>query len=262
MFSSIIAIYRKELQGYFASPFAYAIAGIFWLIAGFFFLSILFGPQGIIAQAAYRDRLGISEPLDVPYEALRLFLGTLGSLSLFLLPMLSMNLYTEEKKLGTLELLATSPLTNWAIALGKLLAVATFYLTMLLPLIIYEVMALTASSPPLSATLIVSGHVGLLLLGTSVLSLGMFVSSLTDKTILAAILTFALVLFLWVVDIIAGNLSGAVGNILSHLSLVEHFQNISQGILDPSSIVLFLSYIFLGIFLTAQSIETFRFQRY
>jgi ABC-2 type transport system permease protein len=123
-------------------------------------------------------------------------------------------------------------------------------------------MAFTASDPPLSATLIISGHVGLLLLGTSVLSLGMFVSSLTDKTILAAILTFALVLFLWVVDMIAGNMSGVAGEILGHLSLVENFQNISKGMLDPSSIILFLSYIFLGVFLTAQSIETFRFQRY
>ncbi|NES93055.1 ABC transporter permease, partial [Okeania sp. SIO2B9] len=121
--SNILAIYRKELQGYFASPLAYAITGIFWLLAGYFLVAILLGPDGIIQQIATRDQLGITEPpVDAPYEFLKAYLGIMGSLSLFLLPMLSMSLYAEERKRGTLELLATSPITNWAVATGKLLA--------------------------------------------------------------------------------------------------------------------------------------------
>ncbi|NEQ75489.1 MAG: ABC transporter permease subunit [Okeania sp. SIO2C9] len=260
--SNILAIYRKELQGYFASPLAYAITGIFWLLAGYFLVAILLGPDGIIQQIATRDQLGITEPpVDAPYEFLKAYLGIMGSLSLFLLPMLSMSLYAEERKRGTLELLATSPITNWAVATGKLLAVLTFYTSMVLPLLGLEAIAISAAEPPVSPVLLLLGHGGLILLAGAVLSLGMFISSLTDSTILSAILTFALVLFLWVIDVVANNVSGPLAEALRHLSMLTHYTNIIQGLVDTSSIIMLLSYIVLGVFLTAQSIDALRFQR-
>ncbi len=260
--SNIIAIYRKELQGYFASPLAYAITGIFWLLGGYFLVAILLGPDGIIQQIATRDQLGITEPpVDAPYEFLKAYLGIMGSLSLFLLPMLSMNLYAEERKRGTLELLATSPITNWAVATGKLLAVLTFYISMVLPLLGLEAIAINAAEPPISPVLLLLGHGGLILLAAAVLSLGMFVSSLTDSAILSAILTFALVLFLWVIDVVANNVSGVLAEALKHLSMLTHYTNIIQGLVDTSSIIMLLSYVVLGVFLTAQSIDALRFQR-
>jgi ABC-2 type transport system permease protein len=260
--SNIIAIYRRELQSYFASPFAYIIAAVFWLLSGFFFVAILLGPEGLLAQVAVRDQMGVTEPpIDIPYQFLNLFLGVLGSLTLFVLPMLSMGLYTEERKRGTLELLATSPITNWAVALGKLLGVITFFIAMVLPLMVYESIALSAANPPVQPTVMILGHFALILLGAAILSLGMFISSLTDSTILAAILTFALILLLWVIDLVATNLGGGIGDALSHLSLVKNYTNLTQGIFDSSSIIVFISYIILGLFLTAQSIEAFRFQR-
>lgn len=260
--ANVIAIYRRELQSYFASPFAYIIAGVFWLLSGFFFTAILMGPEGLIAQANFRDQMGITTPpVDVAYQFLSSFLGVLGSLALFILPMLSMGLYAEERKRGTLELLATSPLTNWVVALGKLLGVLTFFLTMILPLLIYEAIVLSAANPPAQPTVMFLGHFGLILMAAAILSLGMFISSLTDSTVLAAILTFALILFLWVVDLIASSLAGPVGDALKHFSLIRNFTNLTQGIFDTSSIVVFLTYIVLGLFLTAQSIDAFRFQR-
>lgn len=267
--SNIIAIYRKELQGYFASPLAYVVAGVFWLIAGIFFVPILLGPEGIIAQAALRDaqgqQMGVPlPPLDVPYEFLKIFLQIMGSLSLFVLPILSMSLYAEERKRGTLELLATSPITNWAVATGKLLGVLTFFTTMVLPLLGYEAIALSASSPPIRPEVPLLGHAGLILLAASVLSLGMFISSLTDSSILAAFLTFGLVLLLWVLELIASSLTGfwlPVGEALRHLSLLKHYNNLLGGNLDTSGLAVFASYIFLGLFLTAQSIDALRFQR-
>ena len=263
---NIVAIYRKELQGYFSSPLAYAIAGAFWLLAGFFFLAILLGPDGIIQQAALGDLQGQQQgapfpPLDVPYEFLRIFLGVMGSLALFILPMLSMGLYAEERKRGTLELLATSPVTNWAVAVGKLLGVVTFFITMVLPLLAYEAIAFSASNPPIQPAVPLLAHVGLILLAAAVLSLGMFISSLTDSSILAAFLTFLLIVFLWVSDIIAKSISGPVGEVLGHLSLLKHYNNLVQGVLDTSSLIVFASYIVLGVFLTAQSIDALRFQR-
>jgi ABC-2 type transport system permease protein len=248
--SNVMAIYRRELQSYFASPLAYGIATVFWLISGFLLVISVFGPQGLLAQSA-----------SIDHEFVRFYLGLLGSLSLFILPMLSMGLYTEERKQGTLELLATSPVTNWAVALGKLLGVVTFYLTMMLPLMVCEALIVGAADPPFKLSLLFLAHGGLLLLATSVLSLGMFVSSLTESTVLSAIMAFALILILWIIDGAAGAIPGPAGDALGHLSLLKHFNEFIQGVVDTSGIVLFVSYIVLGLFLTAQSIEALRFQR-
>ena len=262
IFQNIIAIFRKELQGYFASPFAYIVMGIFWLLAGFFLVAILLSPEGIISQVAQRDKLGVpTPPVDVAYEFLRFFLGVMGSLAMFVLPILSMGLYAEERKWGTLELLATSPITNWAVAVGKLLGVMTFFSVMIAPLLGLEAIVLGAANPPIPIMVPLLGHLGLFLMAGAVLSLGMFISSLTDKTIVAAILTFALIFSLSLVELLAKSIGGSIGAALEHLSLMKHYTNLVQGVLDTSSIVLFFSYIGLGIFLTAQSIEALRFSR-
>jgi ABC-2 type transport system permease protein len=262
MISNIIAIYRKELQSYFASPLAYAIAAVFWLITGYFLIAILLSPEGLIPQVSQRDQMGITDPpIDVPYLFIQGFLGFMGSFSLFVLPALSMGLYAEERKRGTLELLATSPLTNWAVATGKLLGVLTFYITMLVPPIFCQAIALNFSNPPLPPAVLLVGHGGLILLAAGVLSLGMFISSLTDSTILSAILTFALVLFLWVIDAAANAVGGPAGTALGHLSLLTNYTNLVKGIVDISSLTMFGSYIILGVFLTAQSIDALRYQR-
>ncbi|MCW5316027.1 ABC transporter permease subunit [Nostoc sp. KVJ3] len=261
--SNIIAIYRRELQSYFVSPLAYAIAGIFWFLSGFIFVSIL---QLIITDVAAKDlenqQYGIPAFIrDVPYEFLQSFLQWMVLLLLCVLPFLSMALYSEERKRGTLELLATSPITNWAVALGKLLAVLTWFTTMILPFLVFEAIAIGGTTPPMSPTIIVLGHIALILLAAAILSLGMFISSLTNSTILAAILTFTVNILLLFFDFITRNIGGAVGEALGHLSLVKQCNNLMQGIFDTSSLILFASYIILGIFLTAQSIDALRFQR-
>jgi ABC-2 type transport system permease protein len=264
--SNIIAIYRRELQSYFVSPLAYAIAAVFWFLSGLFFVLILMGPDGILAAVAAVDlqgqQFGIPvPPIDVPYEFMRAFLDRMGWLLLFVLPILSMGLYAEERKRGTLELLATSPVTNWAVAVGKLLGVLTFFITMVVPLLGLEAIALSASNPPAPISVPLLGHLALILLAAAILSLGMFISSLTDSTILAAILTFAVILLLLFLDLLAKNINGPFGEALGHISLLKHYNNLIQGIFDTSSLVLFASYIILGIFLTAQSIDALRFQR-
>ncbi|WP_427158131.1 ABC transporter permease [Aliinostoc sp. HNIBRCY26] len=264
--SNIIAIYRRELQSYFVSPLAYAIAGVFWFIAGLFLVMILLGPDGILPAVALIDSQGKQfgvpvPPIDVPYEFIRAFLDRMGWLLLFILPILSMGLYAEERKRGTLELLATSPVTNWAVAVGKLLGVVTFFITLILPLMVFEAIAISSSNPPIPPTIPLLGHLGLILLASAILSLGMFISSLTDSTLLSAVFTFAVVILLLFIDLIARNIGGPIGEIVGHFSLLKHYNTLIQGIFDSSALVLFSSYIFLGIFLTAQSIDALRFQR-
>ncbi len=264
--SNIIAIYRRELQSYFVSPLAYIIASVFWFLAGLFLVIILLTPDGIVAQVAAYDlqgqQVGVAvPPIDVPYEFIRAFLDRMGWLLLFVLPILSMGLYAEERKRGTLELLATSPVTNWAVAVGKLLGVVTFFTTLVVPLLAFEAIAITSSNPAMSPTILLLGHLGLILLAAAILSVGMFISSLTDSTILAAVLTFGVILLLLFVDFIGKTIPGPVGEALGYISLLKHFNTLIQGIFDTNALVLFASYIFLGIFLTSQSIDTLRFQR-
>ncbi|MDX2098143.1 MAG: ABC transporter permease [Leptolyngbyaceae cyanobacterium bins.59] len=253
---NMAAIYRRELLSYFASPLAYSIAGVFWLLCGGLYWIVLNSTLLISQDANLRG-----QSLDAPYIFLQDFMGILGFISLFILPILSMGLYTEERKRGTLELLATSPITNWAVALGKLLGVVTFYLAIVLPVLLYVGITLNATTPPITPPVLLSGLLGLVLMAACMLSLGMFISSITDSTILAAILTFVLVLFLWLIDGVSKNLTGPLGQGLGHLSLLRHYANLIQGIFDTSSLILFASYILLGLFLTAQSIEALRFQR-
>ncbi|MBW4612269.1 MAG: ABC transporter permease [Desmonostoc vinosum HA7617-LM4] len=256
---NIIAIYRRELQSYFVSPLAYAIAGIFWVLSGLLLFLILWGPQGILEdEVAY----GAIASLDSGVRLVQDFLIGMAWLLFFVLPILSMGLYAEERKRGTLELLATSPVTNWAVAVGKLLGVLTFFITMIVPLLGLEAIALSNTNPAIQPTIPLLGHLGLILLAATILSLGMFISSLTDSTIWSAVFTFAASLMLLLIpDFIAQKLGGSVGEFLGHLSLAKHYNNLVQGIFDTSSLILFASYIILGIFLTAQSIDALRFQR-
>lgn len=261
--SNIIAIFRRELQSYFASPLAYIIAAVFWLLSGFFFISLLIGPQGIIQEIAAREQMGMElPPLDVAYIFITSFFNVMGSLILFILPVLSMGLYAEERKQGTLELLATSPLTNWSVALGKLLGVLTFFITLILPFLFYEIIAFSGANPPMNLQIPLLAHLGLILLAAAILSLGMFVSSLTNSSLIAAVLTFVLVTFLWIIDIVSDKVGGFVGKVLGNLSLLSHYNSMIQGIFDTGSILVFISYIFIGVFLTAQVIEALRFQRF
>lgn len=259
--SNLLAIFQKELQSYFVSPLAYIVTAVFWFLSGLFFIQLLLGQEGIIQQVAVSEQMGVPTNIDVAYVFLNSLFAVMGSLSLFVLPILSMNLYTEERKRGTLELLATSPIANWVVALGKLLGVVAFYIVMILPLLLYEAIAFSAATPAVPPGVPLLAHFGLVLLAAAILSLGMFISSLTDNSIIAAILTFTLVLLLWIIDLIANIIGGSIGEILKHTSLLESYNNLVQGIFDSSDLILLLSYIFLGIFLTAQSIELFRFSR-
>lgn len=278
---NLAAIYRRELHSYFVSPLAYAIAGVFWLLTGLLFWLLLLGPTGIIEQANQIDACGaqcreqwaqmgmlIPTSIDVPYEFLQAFLQVMASLSLFILPILSMNLYAEERKRRTLELLATSPITNWAVAVAKLLGVFTFYTVMVAPLLLCEIIVFNASKPIMPAAVPILGHLALLLLAASILSLGMFISCLSESTIFAAIMTFAVVLLMSSMDALATWLSNfnsplfsQFGAVVGYLALQKHYGTLIKGVWDTSSVMMFVTYIILGVFLTAQYIEALRFGR-
>lgn len=262
LWANFVAIYRRELQSYFASPLSFGIAGVYWFLSGLFYILILGRIVNAVAQQDSQGQLGVTLPaVDVPAVILENYLGVLGTLSLFILPFLSMGLFAQERQQGTLELLATSPVTTTVVALGKLAAVVTFFFTLTLPPLVYELATLLTSQPPFSWGVILIGHAGLILLAAAILALGLFLSALTESNLLSAISTFGLMLVLWILQAIADPIQGPAGQVLRHLSLLQHFSQLAQGLVSLSSVVLFLSYILLGLFLTVQYVDGLRFQR-
>ena len=262
MLNNVLAIAQKELQGNLSSPSMYAITACFWFFSGFFFVQILISDRGIIQQVLYREQTSSAViAVDVATEFLNSYLAVLGTLSLLFVPLLSMGLYAEEKKLGTMELLATSPITNWAVASGKLISVTLFFIFLLLPSFFLEAIAFSAARPPLPPLVPLLAHLGLILMVTALLSIGMFISSLTSSNVLAAVLTFATILVFWTLDLIASNTETWLADGLEHISLLESYNNLVRGVFAISDLILLLSYIFLGLFLTSQSVNLFRCHR-
>ena len=259
----LYAIYRKEMSHYFVSPIAYIIAGVFLILTGFFFTRIL---ASVIEQAFEMGMQsmqfgGAGSSIDVPSTTVRYFFGVLSSILLFLSPMLTMGVYAEERKRGTIELLMTSPVTDSQIVLGKFLASLTLLIIMLVPTIAYCVFMFVHSDPAPPWKVLVCAYLGALLLGGVLLALGSLFSSLTENQIIAAVLTFGALLILWVIDFGAKNTSTGIGSVLQYMSIVRHYDDFTRGILDTANVVFYVSLIVLAQFLTVRSLDSMRWRR-
>lgn len=258
----ILAIYRREIGGYFVSPVAYIVVGLFLLLAGYFFYNILgvFIQRAMMAQMQ-AARFGGPPQTDVPGMVIRNFFGIVSTIVLFLVPMLTMGIYAEERKRGTMELLLTSPLTEFQIAAGKFLASFTLFVVMLLPTLIYLAAMDLYSEPGLPWRVVGSGYLGILLLGAVLIATGSFISSLTESQIIAAVVTFAVFLLLWVLDFGIRDSSTTMGAALQYLSILRHFEDFSRGVIDTSSIIFYLSLVALALFLTLRALDSMRWRR-
>ncbi|MGI8783844.1 MAG: ABC transporter permease subunit [Acidobacteriota bacterium] len=254
---NIVAILKKELKAYFVSPVAYVVLAVFYFVVGFFFYQVL---AFYMSQMPQMMQSGQAGEIDMNAMVMRNLFSFLSTLMLFFLPMITMPLLSEEKKRGTFELLLTSPLTRWQIVLGKFFSALAFFAIMLLPTFIYSVILYFASDPHPALKPIAVGYLGLFLLGGAVLALGLFLSSLTENQIVSAVLTFGLVLMLWVLQIAVDRAEGATADILQYLSILSHFEDFAKGVLDTKSLVFLGSLIATGLALTASSIESLRWR--
>jgi ABC-2 type transport system permease protein len=244
---SLYAIYRKEMGHYFVSPVAYVLVGLFLFLSGFFF-------------DLYVNAANEQSP-DAPTWVLRASLGFLALVFLFFLPMVTMGVYAEERKRGTMELLMTSPITELQIVLGKFLASLTLFGAMLLPTAGCVVFIWLHSVPVPPFRIVLSAYLGALLFGGSLLALGSFLSSLTENQIIAAALTFAAFLVLWAIDFGTRGASGPAGQFLQYLSVINHYDDFTRGIIDTSGVTYYLSFMVLFIFLTVRSVDSMRWRR-
>jgi ABC-2 type transport system permease protein len=258
----ILAIFRREMSSYFVSPIAYIVIGFFLLIAGYFFTNILqfLMEQALQAQMQQRQ-MGPPPEIDVPSLVMRNFTGIVSTIILFMIPMLTMGVYAEERKRGTMEMLMTSPLTELQIVVGKFLASLTLFIIMLLPTLIYHVVVSRFSEPAMPWKVLWSGYLGILLLGAVLIALGSFISALTESQIIAAVVTFVSFLLLWVLDFGVRGSTTWYGEVMQYLSILRHFDDFTRGVIDTTSLIFYVSLIVLGLFLTLRTLDSMRWRR-
>lgn len=254
---NVLAIAQKELKSYFASPIAYVVIGVFALAFGYFYVALLFY---FIQQSMGMNQFGMAGPQTVNINDLMIrgLLSNTTVLILFLMPTITMRTYAEEKKTGTIELLLTSPLTDFQIVMGKFLGALALYGIMLAVTLIHFGILFIYGSPEWKP--IATAYLGLLLLGASFVALGLFISSLSKNQIVAGAVTFVVFLLLWISTWIADFAPPTIGAIARYLSVVDHFDDFSKGVVDTTHLIFYLSFITFGLFLTSKSLDSERWR--
>jgi ABC-2 type transport system permease protein len=255
--TNILAIAQKELKAYFASPIAYIVIGFWSLLYGYFFVAIL---SFFVRQSMQMGQFGMQGPqsMNVNQQLIRPLLQNVNILVLFLMPMVTMRTYAEEKRSGTIELLLTSPVTDFQIIIGKFLGAMALYGAMLAVTLIHIGLLFVYGHPEWKP--IITTYIGLLLFGGCFVSLGLFISSLTKNQIVAGMVTFAVFLLLWIITWI-GSFSGpTVDKITQYLSILDHLDDFGKGVLDTTHVIYYLSFITFGLFLTAKSVDSERWR--
>jgi len=251
---NILAIAGKEMRGYFSSPIAYILIGFFALLYGWFF----YVPLSFFNRQSMQMAPGMGGTLNINQMLIAPMLTNATVVLLFVLPLITMRTYAEEKRSGTIELLLTSPLTDTQIILGKFFGAMGLYAAMLAVTLIHMGILFMYGNPEWKP--VVTGYLGLLLMGGAFLSLGLFISSLTKNQIVAAMATFGVFLMLWVINWIGSFVGPTAQAVLAHLSIVDHFDDFAKGVIDTKHLVYYLSFISFGLFLTAKSVDSERWR--
>ena len=251
---NIIAIAQRELNAYFASPIAYVLIGFFALLFGWFF----YVPLAYFEQQSMQMGMNPTQALNINQMLIGPTLMNTTVIMLFLFPLITMRTYSEEKRSGTIELLLTSPVTDVEIIFGKFLGAMLLYAAMLAVTLIHIAILFIYGQPEWKP--IATGYLGLLLMGGSFLSLGLFISSLTKNQIVAGIATFAVFLMLWVINWIGTFVGPTMQTVLAHLSLTDHFDDFAKGVIDTKHVIYYLSFMAFGLFLTAKSVDSERWR--
>ncbi len=230
--SNILPIFKRELRSYFNSPVAYVVIVVFLIILGWFFQSSLFLMN--VAQ------------LRVVFEYTPLMF-------LFFVPAITMRLLAEEKKTGTIELLTTKPVQDVEIVFGKFLAAWVLLLATLLPTLLYVITLMSLGEMDFGP--VVTGYIGLLLVGGVYVAVGLLASSLTDNQIVAFIMGFLFVFIFFMFDKVLVFVPQGIASTLEFLSVDYHFSNIARGVIDSRDVIYFASVLGFSLLLATVSLE-------
>lgn len=252
---NIWTIYQKELRSYFVSPIAYLLLTMFAIIFGFFFWVAL---KSFVFYGMEMQMRGEMMPMNINEQIIRPLLSNVSVIGLFFIPMITMRIFAEEKRTGTIELLITSPVTDTEIILGKWLAAVTLYVCMLLFTAINFAFLFRYGNPDWKPLAI--GYLGLLLQAGCLLAIGTFISTLTKNQIIAGAATFGVCLMLWIFEWVSGFDTSTWAKVLSYLSVTVHFDSFARGVLELKDAVYYLTLIIVGLFLTSRSMESLRWR--
>ncbi|MGB8063957.1 MAG: ABC transporter permease subunit [Candidatus Sulfotelmatobacter sp.] len=248
-------ICRKELASYFVSPVAYILLIMFGLIFGYFFWNAL---GAFVFESIQSQMSGRSFPMNLNEWIIRPLLSNVSVIGLFFIPIITMRLFAEEKRTGTIELLVTSPVRDIEIILGKWLASVVLYACLLLFTAVNFAFLFRYGNPDWKPLLV--GYFGLLLLAGALLAIGTFISSLTRNQIIAGAVTFGVCLLLYVFGWVSGYDNALWARVLSYISVATHIESFEKGLLDLKDAIFFITVIVLGLFFTARSMESLRWR--
>lgn len=203
-------------------------------------------------------QFGPPPSMHVNNDLIRPLLQNASVLVLFMLPMATMRTFSEEKRSGTIELLLTSPVTDVEITLGKFFGVVGLYAGLLLVTMLPMAILFGLGQPEWKP--VVSGYVGLLLVGACFLALGLFVSSTTSNQVVAGGVTFVVALMFWIISWMADGAGPTASAVLNYLSITQHFDDFAKGVIDTKHLVYYASFIAFGLFLTVKSVDTERWR--
>ena len=251
-----LPVFKKEMQLFFGSPVAYVVFTFFLLISGWFFSQIFLYYSDISMRSFMQP--GMAQSLNITEGVMRPLFTNMSVVLLFFMPMLTMRLFAEEKKSGTMELLLTYPVRDGEVLAGKFLAAGALYVILLGLTLVYP--ALIAYFTRIEWGPILTGYLGLVLTGATFLAVGVLISSLTENQIVAGFGTFGVLLGLWIIGWGAEFAGGSVRAVLQYLSITEHMDTFSRGLIDTKDLVYYLSAIALALFLTLRSLDSKRWR--
>ena len=254
---NVWTIAMREFKVYFTSPIAYIVLSMFAVIFGYFFTTGLAFFLDYSASVGAQGGMG-APPLNVNQFVIEPSLGNMSIVLLFLVPMITMRLFAEEKRSGTIELLLTSPVKDFQIILGKWGGAVLLYACLLLVAMLNLSVLFLYSSPDWKPVLV--SLLGLLLMGGTMIALGTFISTLTRNQIVAGALTFGLLLLLWVLNWISSYETSTFSATCEYLAISPHFEQFARGVIELKDLVYYLSAIALGLFLSKRSLEALRWK--
>src|SRR6266404_6507971 len=254
------AIAKKELNIYFATPIAYVMFTLFVVIGSYFFLRLLGAYEQASLMYMRFNAPEMMNRLNFQDAIFRALFGNLGVILIFVVPFLTMRLLAEEKKQKTIELLYSTPITPGQIVWGKYLAALAILICTLAFTLLYPALVQIVAKDPngVEWRSIFLGYAGLFLLGAAYMALGLFISSLTESQVVAALITFVVLLMSWIIGWIASEAEGWVRDFVTYVASVSHLDSFSKGTLELKDVVYFLSIVILGLFATNRAVEAHR----
>ena len=247
---------KRDLGSFFSSPVFYAVTTVFLILYGFIFSNILsfFSLQSLQSQQ-FR---GMAVGLNLNEMVIEPSFHNMAVILLLIIPLITMRSFAEERRAKTFPLLLSSPVHLREIILGKFLACMTVVGVMIL-LSAYSTGYLMLVGQP-EAGPILTGYLGMLLMSGCYVSMGLFASSLTDNQIIAAVISFGLALFMWIIGWGAQAAGPDLGRVLEYLSLITHLEHFLKGLMDTSDLIYYFSFILFGLFLTYRVLESSRWR--